>query len=159
MNRIGPKIMTLIVTAAVLLLPWSGRGDDVGGQQPKAEYFTGKVMPLADLLKQRGIKLDDDANPYWLVLATFDGKILPLVKDDGSRMFYKDRELLRRPMRLTGRQVPGSDLLQVTAAQSYVDGKWGEVYYWCEKCQLRYTEPGNCFCCGSVVVRVEEPMD
>jgi len=33
---------------------------------------------------------------------------IPLVKDDGSRMFFKDKRLLDRPMRLTGRLVEGT---------------------------------------------------
>ncbi len=47
-------------------------------------------MPLADILKKQGVKLDADAAPYSLALVTDDNKIYPLVKDDGGRMFFKD---------------------------------------------------------------------
>src|SRR5438128_4443 len=60
------------------------------------QYFKGKVISPADLLAKRDAKLDADAEPYWLALQTDDGKILPLVKDAGSRMFFKDAKLLNR---------------------------------------------------------------
>ena len=51
-------------------------------------------------------KLDADA-PINLALATDNGKIFPLVKDAGSRMFYQDKRLHNRPMRLTARLIAG----------------------------------------------------
>ena len=89
-----------------------------GEPQPKTTYFSGKVMPLADLLMARGIKLDADASPHWLALATMEGKVHPLVKDDGSRMFYNDPELQRRSMRLAAVELPGSNMLKVTEVSS-----------------------------------------
>src|SRR5579885_1618411 len=80
----------------------------------KIEHYKGKVVALTDLLAKDGVELDADAAPYWLALVGEDGKIYPLVKDGGSRLFFQDRELLNRPMRLTGRLLPQSQLLQVT---------------------------------------------
>src|SRR5262245_42199110 len=85
-------------------------------REEKRETFTGKVVPLADLVEKAGGKLDADAAPHWLALVTDDGKVYPLVKDAGSRLFFKDRALLNRPMRLTGHLLPGSQLLRVTEA-------------------------------------------
>src|SRR6266478_4250903 len=78
----------------------------------KTEHYNGKVTPLADILTKQGAKLDADAAAHWLALVTEDGKIYPLVKDNATRMFFKDAKLLNRPMRLTGRLVPGSGILQ-----------------------------------------------
>src|SRR4051794_27027407 len=78
--------------------------------KPKAEarprYFEGKVVPLADVIAKSGTKLDADAAPYWLALVADDGKIYPLVKDGGSRLFFQDKALVNRPMRLLGKLVP-----------------------------------------------------
>ncbi len=115
----------------------------------KTEYFNGKVMPLADILKKQGVKLDADAAPTSLALVTDDNKIYPLVKDDGCRMFFKDAQLLNRPMRLTGRLLPGSMLLQVVNVHSLVEGKLHNVYYWCDICTIKTFEPGICACCGA----------
>ena len=114
----------------------------------KTDDYNGKVVPLADLVSRAGSRLDPDAAPHWLALVTEDGKVYPLVKDSGSRMFFKDPALLKRPMRLTGRLVPGSQLLRVTAVHSYIKGELHEVYYWCDICSIRRSEKNVCECCG-----------
>ena len=55
--------------------------------QAKAHYFKGKVVPLADLLKKSGARLDPEASPHWLALVTENGKVYPLIKEDASRIF------------------------------------------------------------------------
>jgi hypothetical protein len=132
-----------------------------GGRAPgplKTQYYKGKVVPLAKLLEKQGAKLDQDAAPHWLALAAEDGKVYPLVKDDGSRMFFKDERLLNRPMRLTGRLVPGTGLLQVVDVHSYKGGKLHEVYYWCDICSIRGSELHKCDCCGGPMDLRETPV-
>jgi hypothetical protein len=124
----------------------------------KTEYYNGKVVPLAEVLDKQGAKLDPDAAGTWLALVADDGKVYPLVKDEGSRMFFKDKSLLKRPMRLTGRVVPGSQLLQVVHVHSYLKGELHEVYYWCDTCSIRAYELEPCGCCGAVMVLREEPL-
>jgi hypothetical protein len=128
------------------------------GAWTKIEHYKGKVVLLADILAKEGVQLDTEAAPHWLALVGEDGKIYPLVKDSGSRLFFQDRELLHRPMRLTGRLLPKSQLLQVTAAHSYVKGRLHEIYYWCEICSIRRNEKTICDCCRGPVVRREEPV-
>jgi hypothetical protein len=118
----------------------------------KPSYFKGKVVPLASLVGKVGSKLDADAAPHWLALASDDGTIYPLIKDDGSRMFFKDETLLNRPMRLTGRLLPKSQLLQVLEVHSYLKGELHEVFYWCDVCTIKRYEKKVCDCCGG-------PMD
>jgi hypothetical protein len=134
-----------------------------GGADPKAalaktEYFKGQVVPLADVVARTGTRLDPDAVPYWLALVTEDSKIYPLVKDSGSRMFFNDPALLKRPMRLTGRLVPGSQLLRVTAVHSYIKGELHDVYYWCDICSIRRSEKNVCECCGGPMRLVFEQV-
>lgn len=123
----------------------------------KLERYRGKIVPLAELLAKEKTKLDDDAAALALVLQGEDGKLYPLLKDNGSRMFFKDAKLLNRPMQLTARKVPNSDFLQVINVHSIVDGKLHEVYYWCDICTIRRTEAGACDCCGAPLERREEP--
>jgi hypothetical protein len=125
--------------------------------QPNVEVFAGKVLPLAEVVEEAGGKLDADAAPA-LVLSGDDGKIYLLVKDAGSRLFFKDKALLRRPMRLTGRPLPGSQILRVTAVHSVVKGQTCEVYYWCDVCSIRRGEKNICECCGGPMVLREEPL-
>jgi hypothetical protein len=124
----------------------------------KTSYFKGKVVPLADLVGKVGTKLDADAAPQWLALVGDDGKIYPLIKDDGARMFFKDNRLLNRPMRLTGRLLPGSQLLQVAEVHSVRNGALNELYYWCDICSIKRYEKKLCDCCGGPMELREEPV-
>lgn len=124
----------------------------------KLEDYKGKVVPLAAVLKELGARLDADASPYWFALVSEDGKVYPLIKDSGSRMFHTDVRLLNRPMRLTGRVLPGTQLLQVLAVHSYVKGELHDVYYWCEVCSIRRGEKGICECCGGPMDLREVPV-
>ena len=78
----------------------------VAAAPPKLDTFNGKVKPLADLVGPIGAKLDADAAPHWLALVTEDSKIYPLIKDDGARVFFADKEVLNRSVRITGRLLP-----------------------------------------------------
>jgi hypothetical protein len=126
--------------------------------KPKNQHYKGKVVPLAKLLEKQGAKLDADAAPHWLALVTDDGKTYPLVKDDGSRMFFKDPKVLDRPMRLTGRVLPDTNFLQVVAINSYVKGELYDIYYWCNVCSIRRNEKMKCECCGGPMELREEPV-
>lgn len=125
---------------------------------PKNEYFKGKVVPLAGLLDKQGARLDADAAPFWLALASDDGKVYPLIKDDGARMFFRDTTLLDRPMRLTGRLLANSQLLQVVEVHSYKQGALHEVYYWCDICTIKRYEKKICDCCGGPMELREVPV-
>jgi hypothetical protein len=132
-----------------------------GGQAPaaaKGQVFAGKVVPLAGVLEKSGVKLDPEAEPEWLALVADDGKVYPLIRDDGSRMFFKDKRLLNRPMRLTGQLFADTHLLQVVSVHSIRSGKLHEVYYWCDICSIRRFEPGKCDCCGGPMELREVPV-
>jgi hypothetical protein len=146
----------LLFALLIGLGPWLVAG--VVSEEPKQKNneFAGKVVALADLLDKDGVKLDKDANS--LALQGDDGHVYPLVKDPGSRMFFKDKQLLNRPMRLTGRLVADGKMLQVLQVRSIVDGKLHEPYYWCDICKIKRFEPNNCDCCGAPLEFREEPV-
>lgn len=121
------------------------------------EIFKGKVIRLAELAEKAGTRLDADAAVCSLILKSDDGKVLTLLKDDGSRMFFKDDRLLDRPMRLTGRLLPGSQILQVLEVQSVRDGVIHDVYYWCDICSIKRFEKKICDCCGGPMELREVP--
>jgi hypothetical protein len=128
----------------------------------KTETLRGQVVPLAELLKKDNVELDKDAEPFWLALKTDDGKIHPLVKDVGSRMFYQDKTLLRRPMQVQGRFVGNTGLLQLTQVLSIKDAKLHDIYYWCDVCAIKRTaldKSGVCECCGGKMELKEVPLE
>ena len=150
----NPRRLALVATFTLALIPLArGLGGDA-----KNQHFKGNVVPLAPLLAKHDAKLDADAAPYWLALKAEDGKVYPIVKDAGGRMFFKDAKLLNRPMRLTGRLVPNTQLLQVVNVHSYLNGKLHEVYYWCDICTIRGYEAGICDCCGGPMDFREVPV-
>jgi hypothetical protein len=125
----------------------------------KNTWFKGKVVRLAALVEKLGSRLDPDAAQQWLALSSDDGRLYPLIKDDGSRMFFKDDRLLDRPVRLTGRFLPGSQLVQVVEVHSYNDkGELCEVYYWCPICSIKRFENKKCDCCGGPMELREVPV-
>jgi hypothetical protein len=126
---------------------------------PAAKTFTGKVLPLADIVKERGEKVDEDAAKASRVIACEDGKTYSLVKDEASRLFFKDDRMLSRTVQVTAVEIPGTQLLVIKKVQTLVDGKLQDVDYWCAKCELTYTEPGECVCCGQQTVLRERPAD
>jgi len=158
MQRLAVRRLGLCLAVGLGLCPVVLSRADKGPATSKDASFDGKVVALADVLKKSGIKLDSDAAPQWLALVTPAGKIYPLIKDDGSRMFFKDSRLLNRPMRLTGRLLAGTDLLQVVTVQSYKEGRLHDVDYWCDICAIRTYELDKCACCGGPMVLREVPV-
>jgi len=150
-----PYAQRLGLCVALLL----GLSPSLGGAAgAKNEHFKGKVVHLATLLDKAGIKLDADAAAVSLALAGEDGKVYPLVKDAGSRMFYLDKSVRNRPMRLTGRLVADGKFLQVVNVHSYKNGQLCDIYYWCDICAIRSSELNNCDCCGGPVELREDPV-
>jgi hypothetical protein len=147
-------LLAAVFACAPLTGGWAGDKK----KPDKNEFYQGKIVPLADLLAKAKTPIDADAAPYLLVLQAENGKLYPLIKDEGSRMFYKDAKLLNRPMRLTARGIPHSSFLQVIQVHSLVKGKLHDVYYWCDICVIKRYEAGICDCCGDPMVFREEPV-
>jgi hypothetical protein len=137
---------------AVALLPLLRAAEPA----PKAQFFKGKVIALATYFEKQGAKLDRDAVEQWYALAGEDGKLYPLIKDEGSRMFFKDATLLNRPMRLTGRLIGDGPFLQVFQVHSYHNGQLHDVFYWCDICTIKRFEKKDCECCGAPMELREE---
>jgi hypothetical protein len=157
MGRVAIYRIGVCLGVALGLVPSALCIAEKGPTTGKEQSFDGKVVALAEVLKKAGVKLDADAGPQWLALVTSADKVYPLVKDDGSRMFFKDPRLLSRPMRLTGRLVAGN-FLQVVQVYSVKEGRLYEVDYWCDICSIRTFEPGECTCCGDPMVLREIPV-
>jgi hypothetical protein len=153
-----PRRVGILAAFGLALLPVLTTVAAPPKEPPKPQEFTGKVRPLSAVLKESGATLDADASPHWLALVGDDGKALPLIKDDGSRMFFKDERLLNRPMRLTARLIPEVGMLQVVQVHSLRDGKPQDLYYWCDICSIRRLEQMACVCCGGPMELREEPL-
>jgi len=154
MRSLVVRCFAVGLAIAVALSPFLLAAD----KEPKNEEFNGKVVPLAPLLEKFGAKLDADAAAASLALQTDDGKVYPLIKDDGTRMFFLDKRLRDRPMRLTGRLHPPTQMLQVLTVRSIIKGEPHDVFYWCDICSIRRREKQACDCCGGPMELREEPI-
>ena len=151
-----PRRLGLLAAFALALSPFLFAPANQAAAKP--QFYTGKVLPLAALLGKSGIRLDRDAAPLSLALLADDGKIYPLLKDEGSRMYYLDARLLNRPMRLTGRTFADTRLLQVLQVHSVLKGELHEVYYWCDIFAIKRFEKRQCECCGGPMELREVPV-
>ncbi len=143
---------------AALGVPAAAFAVGTGPPANEVKSFSGKVVRLAEAVARAGGRLDADAAPFWLALLAEDGKLYPLVKDGGSRLFFKDASLLDRPMRLQARFIPGSTLLRVSLVNSVRDGQLFELYYWCDICAIKRGEKMICECCGGPMQLHEDPI-
>lgn len=161
--RRGLLCLALLFALTPLLFSQAQTGKKDSGAKTnlktgKLQQFKGKVVPLADLLKKIGSQLDPAAAPHWLALVTDDGKIYPLIRDAGSKMFYTDPTVRNRPMRLTGRLFADTHLLQVLDVRSFKNGQLCDIYYWCDICAIRRNAGGVCDCCGGPLELREVPL-
>jgi hypothetical protein len=115
----------------------------------KAQKFAGKVVALDGPA--------DKSGEHRLALKADDGTNYPLVADDESSMFRLYPQLRDRPVKLTGRRLPGTKDLKVDFVQTIKDGKAYDVDFWCEVCQISHQHPGACVCCGDPLELRERP--
>jgi hypothetical protein len=167
----------LVLCGAVLVLDQMGNAT-LGAQQAQPDGETasqggsaskdvrltlrGKVVWLADAMRERlEVKFDDDT-PNPAALETDDGRLVPLLKDTRGRAFYQDPRLRGRSMELVVRQWPGVPYVQVVNVYSIKDGKRYKVDYWCDVCAISTYDMRPCPCCQDVFgpMRLrEEPVD
>ncbi len=151
---------TLMAAAmAIVSVLWFSTSGEADDKDAKTIQLDGKVVPLAGVLEKFGSRLDAEAAPHWLALVTDNGKVYPLIKDDGSRLFFADPHLQNRSMRVTGRLFQDTHLLQVLSVNSVKNGQLFEIYYWCDICSIRRNELlKKCDCCGGPMELREEPV-
>ncbi|HEV2949808.1 MAG TPA: hypothetical protein VGX70_20695 [Gemmataceae bacterium] len=148
--------VTIAVLAVLMALIAQAKSAE---PETKTVQLEGKVVPMAAILEKFGSRLDPEAAPHWLALVTKDGKTYPLIKDDGSRLFFSDPRLQNRAMRISGRLFQDTHLLQVLSVNSVKNGQLHEIYYWCDICSIRRNELlKKCDCCGGPMELREEPV-
>jgi hypothetical protein len=112
------------------------------------ESVRGRVVWLAEVLERRyGIQSDPDVAEVAVALETDDGRVLPLVKDDRGRGFWKDERLRGIRVELYVRRYKGSPLAQVIRVYTIKGDKRYEFDYWCEICAIPMYELKECECC------------
>jgi hypothetical protein len=142
--------------ATLMIIAATTGGSDAPAQ--KAQELCGKVVPLSSVLQKYGVKMDAESAAQWMALVTKEGKVYPLIKDESTRMFFKDASLLNRSMQLTARLLEGN-FLHVLEVHSIKKDELYEIYYWCDVCSIRRMEKKTCECCGREMVLKEIPVE
>jgi len=93
-----------------------------------------------------------------IVFKTEAGVVYHLYRNERSEALFADPALLSKTLILKGRVDPKTDLFEVTGnLHSLRDGKRYELYYYCDTCSIKSSEPGLCMCCREDVKLVEKP--
>ena len=123
----------------------------LGADRPKPEMteetLTGQVVLLTTALSELGLRADPEAIDRQVVLRTPEGVLVPLIRDDASRAFFLDPQLLSRDAELHVRRYAGVPYVQVTNFRIVVDGKLRIPEYYCEVCAISVRYPQSCPCC------------
>jgi hypothetical protein len=128
----------------------------VDGQDAKAkpapkhttETLRGRIVWLGEALKERyGIEGDADTAQSQIALATTDGRLVPIVKDNRGRGFWIDPRLREFDLELTVRRFEGSPVVQIVRVYSIREGRAYELDYWCDTCSIPMYELKDCECC------------
>ena len=123
-----------------------------GSQKASSKYITetlrGKVVWLSEALSRKhGVRLDADAAETVVALETADGELIPLMKEDRGRGFWKDARLRGVDLELVVRRYKGVPVVQVIRVYRLKEGKKYEVDYWCDVCAIQMFELKQCECC------------
>ena len=93
-----------------------------------------------------------------MTFQTEAGAVYTLVSNGMSMALFVDTNLQSKLLLLKGRVQPGSRRFEVTGnLHSLRDGKVHELYYYCDICAIKGSEPGPCLCCREPVHLIEEP--
>lgn len=120
-------------------------------EEPVRRLYRGQVVNLRDALKERGIRASGEFDDQY-VLATTDGRLIPIVPDWRGRAFYQDKRLRNRPLQLVGSQPEGLPWLQVLMV-FLVDEQGHRKYmdYWCDICSIPMYQIKPCDCCQAPI--------
>lgn len=103
----------------------------------------GKVVKLTGATNAVGFK-------------TEAGQVYPLARNQKSEALFTDTNLATKLLIVKGRVERGTGAFEITAnLHSWRDGKQHEIYYWCDICAIKTSEPGLCMCCRDPMKLVE----
>lgn len=119
----------------------------VHAAQPGQDLFRGKVIPLREALKRRGIDSGEEFDKQ-VALLTSQDEIIPIVPDWRGRAFFQDARLRNREVELVGKRKAGVPYLQVLIIFTF-DEKGNRQYtdYYCDTCGFPMYEIKPCECC------------
>lgn len=115
--------------------------------QSRALTFEGVVRPMSEIAKARKIAGDSEPLAGLMALETKDGRAIPLLSDEGGRMFYLDEAMRGRQVRLKLIERPDFPVAEVIQSEVMHEGRWRVPQYYCDVCTIAVRYPQVCLCC------------
>ena len=107
----------------------------------------GEVLPMSQVLEKKAIKADLAPLENQMALLGTDGQVTPILSDEGGRVFYLDKAMRNRPVRLKLKKTAGLPYAQVIGVEVKHEGRWRVPQYYCDICTIAVRYPQICLCC------------
>jgi hypothetical protein len=156
-------MLAAVLTATALAAPPDQPPGKDGKEEPAAFKARGRLVCLAEEMKNRhganiapvhdhilGFRIEGEVAAGSAVYHT-------LLRTPISEGLFADDRHRAQTLLLTGRVFPGTAIVEVTNYQWVRDGKLVDLYYWCDICSIRGSNPGACACCQGAVELRESP--
>lgn len=112
---------------------------------------------VTNIVELRGKVIGLDQGTNAVRFKTETGIVHPLVRNQKSEALFTDTNLLAKTLIVKGRVLPQTQMLEIIGdLHSWRDGRRYELFYYCNICSIKTSEPGLCMCCREPVVLVEE---
>jgi hypothetical protein len=150
------KLLAPVQSALLLVLLFAVGGLSANDEKPRAPAGTNSAVEAESLIfKGKVIKLPGETNAVGF--RTEKGDVYPLVRNQKSEALFVETNLVEKTLILKGRLEPRTRALEITAnLHSWHGGKQREIYYYCDICAIKTSEPGPCMCCREPMKFVEE---
>ena len=107
----------------------------------------GRVLGMPEIMTRKAIKADFGPLENQVALLSSKGRVLPILSDDGGRLFFLDPAMRDRPARLKLRTSPDLPFAQVIHVENEHEGRWRIPQYYCDVCTIAVRYPQICLCC------------
>ena len=138
--------LLLFFVSAVALSAADGKLSPLMNSAADAGFLTltGKVVKLSGATNAVGFR-------------TGNGDVYPLVRNPKSEALFVETNLVEKLLIVKGRLRSQTRNLEITAnLHSWANGKQHEIYYYCDICAIKTSDPGTCMCCREPMKFVEE---
>lgn len=117
------------------------------GAVAEAIIVEGRVLAMPEIFIQKAIKADSGPVENQMAMLTRTGQVLPILSDDGGRVFFLDKSMRDRKTRLKLKISKDLPYAQVVQVEIHHEGRWRIPQYYCDICTIAVRYPQICLCC------------
>ena len=140
-------IRLLMINVLFWVIAHSSHSADDLSQSSTVISVEGRVLAIPEILARKSIKADSGPVENQMSMLTTAGRVLPLLSDDGGRVFFLDKSMRDRQARLKLKISPDLPYAQVVQVEIEHEGRWRIPQYYCDVCTIAVRYPQICLCC------------